>query len=970
MAATSINPRIEGLRLEHYPATHQLGTHVLRPRLSWKIAGVPENFVQHEYEVEISHDDGDDTTGRGSSAASEPSPPSLCSIKLTSSQSVLVPWPTSAPDLASRARVRVRVRAWGRSSSGSSNSSVASPPSDSVEIPWSEPISIEAGLLERQEWQAQLVSSPWEYPKDSPQPEELFRREFTLDSTTSPESKKVKTARLYITAQGVYEAEINGRVVGDHFLAPGWTEYRRRLRYQCFDVSEHIQQQQQGRTNFIGVRLAEGWFCGRLGFDGGERCHFGERPALLAQLEIAYDDGSRQLVVTDDSWEVTKGPTLKTEIYDGEKYDSRLEINRWSGGPPADQRGQEIKSSTTQVEHQPKWEKVASKGALPDTVALIAEEAEPVRRIETIQPIKQITTPSGKVVLDFGQNLVGYTRIKNVKGPRGHTIILSHAEVLENGELGTRPLRLAENRDEYTFRGDSPAGESWEPRFTFHGYRYMQVDGWPGGDKDQDLLPFFEAVVCHTDMCKAGDFSCSNEQLNRLHENARWSMRGNFLSIPTDCPQRDERLGWTGDIAMFSPTASLLYGCTNIIRGWLRDLAVEQAKHGGIPPMVVPNVLQNHFIFGSVRPAAVWGDAAVLTPWALYQATGDADILREQYQSMLDWVAAIPRNKTGNTHLWDATCGQLGDWLDPSAPPENPAGGKCDAVLVADAFLIQTLDIVSRTAAALGGREVDAARFQAEAAAARTEFVHEYMTAAGRLMSDSQTAYALAIVFDLYPSAEQRRHGCDRLVRIVRRNAFKIGTGFAGTPYICEALTLAGRADVAYAMLYNEECPGWLYSVKMGATTIWERYDSMLPDGSVNPGEMTSFNHYALGSVARWMWERAAGLRAAEPGWTRLRVCPVVGGDLTSASARHETPFGSAASSWALSPTEGGKCKGKELELVLTVVVPPNTTAEIVFPEGPSSREQSTVMEVGSGTHEFRVVIDKPSWPVEPIGMF
>jgi alpha-L-rhamnosidase len=616
--STTLGARVVDLRFEHYASPHQLGTHVQRPRLSWKFADTPDRFVQHGYEIEF-YDQ-----------LPTVDVPCIHRDEVTSDQSTLVPWPLSQP-LRSRQRVFARVRAWG--DEGGQDRTV-----------WSNIASIEGGLMGRELWTASRISSPWEYPKDSPQPEELFRKEFQTNG-----AKTVASARLYITAQGVYQAEINGTAVGDHVLAPGWTVYDKRLRYQCFDVLEHLCG--SPRTNVIGVRVAEGWFCGRLSWGGGYRNIWGEHPALLAQLEVTYDDGTTDTIGTDSSWTVSKGPTVSAELYDGEKYDARLAISAWSGSP--DGKGVLPQSSS--------WENAAVCDPLPDSGLLIAEEAEPVRRTATVQPLERITTPSGKTVLDFGQNLVGYTRIKRVKGKSGLKISLAHAEVLDDGELGRRPLRVAANLDEYTLRGDAN-GESWEPKFTFHGFRYVQVEGWPEplGEEDDGLLSSIEAVVCHTDMRRVGHFDCSDPLLSRLHENVVWSMRGNFLSIPTDCPQRDERLGWTGDLAIFAPTATLLYDCVGMLRGWLKDVFAEQSKYGGVPPFVVPNPLTKSPMFGHVKPAAVWADVAVLAPWALYQATGDVEILRDQYQSMVDWIASIPKNSSGNRHLWDLSHPQLG----------------------------------------------------------------------------------------------------------------------------------------------------------------------------------------------------------------------------------------------------------------------------------------------------------------------
>jgi alpha-L-rhamnosidase len=338
---------------------------------------------------------------------------------------------------------------------------------------------------------------------------------------------------------------------------------------------------------------------------------------------------------------VTQGPIVLAEIYDGEKYDARLEIGGWS------RPGVNTTSN--------RWVSVDVRPSIPSTVDLSAGFAEPSRRIEILQPKERITTPSGKTILDLGQNLVGYVRIKHLKGPRGHKIMLRHAEVLENGELGVRPLRVCKAEDTYTLKGAED--ESYEPRFTFHGFRYLQIEDWPSSD--DNLLEIIEAVVCHTDMEPAGSFACSDESLNQLYSNATWSTRGNFLSVPTDCPQRDERLGWTGDLALFAPTATFLYKCTGILKGWLADLDFDQKQLGGVPPFVVPNVLQDDRVWGKVGPAAIWHDVTILAPWALWEATKDSDILERQYDSMITWLSKIPRNKTGATHLWDFNAFQL-----------------------------------------------------------------------------------------------------------------------------------------------------------------------------------------------------------------------------------------------------------------------------------------------------------------------
>lgn len=419
----------------------------------------------------------------------------------------------------------MRIRVWGKG--------IADP------SPWSQITHIEAGLLRRENWHCLRITAPWEQNPDVPKPEKLYRKTFSL-----PTTGKVVRSRLYITAQGVYEAQINGQRIGDHFLAPGWQVYHKRLHYQTFDVLENLLQ--DGAENCIGVRVAEGWFSGRLGFEGGRRNNSGDRTAVIAQLEVLYEDGSTVTICTDDSWQVTEGPTRLAEIYDGEKYDARLEVDQWSLSA--------AETSQTKI----KWFKAAVEGLSSLSATLLAPPGPPIRRMHVIPVREVITTPSGKLVLDFGQNLVGYIRFSSIKAEEGHTLTLFHAEVLEKGEPARRPLRFADALDKYTYRGRAE-GESWEPRFHFHGFRYVEVQGLPAA---ADPRTAFEAVVCYSDMEAAGEFSCPSPMLNKLVENARWGMRGNFCGLPTDCPQRDERLGWTGDLALFVPTACFFYDCT------------------------------------------------------------------------------------------------------------------------------------------------------------------------------------------------------------------------------------------------------------------------------------------------------------------------------------------------------------------------------------------------------------------------
>jgi len=564
---------IASLRFEHHREALGIGEN--RPRLSWIIATSLAGWCQVGYEIKVYGPDGQlrEQTGR-----------------VDSDQSVLVPWPFDP--LSSREHLTLQVRVWG---------------SDGQPSSWSTHASVEAGLLSIDDWMARFVTPDWEEDTSRPQPAPLLRRAFDVHAAMTK-------ARLYVTAQGVYEVSLNGVTVGDHILAPGWTSYNDRLHYQTFDITDLLHQGQ----NAIGAILGDGWYRGRFGFNGGRRNIYGDRLALLAQLEIDYADGTTERIVTDETWRAARGPILASDLYDGETYDARLELPGWSKGG-FDDGG---------------W--VGVRQIDRDLTTLVAPTGPPVRRTELVAPVAITTSPAGHTLVDFGQNLVGRLRltVHGTEGQAGATITLRHAEVLENGELCVRPLRTAQATDRYTLRGDGVT-ESWEPRFTFHGFRYAEVEGWPGCVQADDI----RAVVCHSDMERTGWFECSDPLINKLHENVLWGMRGNFLSVPTDCPQRDERLGWTGDLQMFAPTACFLYDTAGFLTSWLADLAAEQTASGSVP-FFVPDIRPTPPV-----PAAAWGDAAVIVPWVLYQYVGDDGILATQFDSMRAWVDLIAERK-------------------------------------------------------------------------------------------------------------------------------------------------------------------------------------------------------------------------------------------------------------------------------------------------------------------------------------
>lgn len=907
-----------GLRFEHHcplPGTGQvLGIGEPCPRISWKLVDAPPNFKQHGYHLELRLD-------------KSPTASPIYSQQIDSVSSSLTPWPALCP-LKSGQGCHVRVRVLGGTS-------------DSIPFwsEWSESSYVEAGLLSRLDWQSQWISSPALPDLNGPNPPNVFRKHFTVRSGV------MRKARLYITAQGVYQITLNGKFISKDFMNPGWTCYQQRLTYQAYDLAGAL----SVGTNVLAVNLAEGWFTGRLSWGAGLRNVYGETTSLMCQMEIIYADNTSDTVVSDGNWEVTQGASTLAEIYDGEKCDGRMleEVEKW------------VKGEASACQSQP----AKANPSLLGKADLEAMDCGPMRRIQTIKPVKKIITASNNLILDFGQNLVGYVHIMHVQGNRGHTITLNHAEVLENGELGTRPLRTAKATDTYTLAGH-PSGESWSPTFTFHGFRFVQISNWPRETR-QDIAECIEAVVVHTDMAQTGEFQCTKPELNQLHSNITWSIRGNFTSLPTDCPQRDERLGWTGDIALSAPTAILLYDCSGLLKSWLKDVWIDQQALGGVPALVTPNILQTDPFWSKVPICAIWNDVVVLVPWALYMETGDLNSLASQYESMTAYLNAIPLD-VAHTSLWSTTAFQLGDWLDPLAPPDEPHRSQTDAQLVANAFLVHTLSLMVKISSLLG-KQSDCTRFTTWHAQSKSQFQALYTTSYGRLTSDSQTAYALAIVFDLLPTRQQTLNAGARLSYLVRRNNFLISTGFAGTPYVLEALVLTQQIQTAYRMLLETGCPSWLYPLGMGATTMWERWDSITPDGKVNPGEMTSFNHYVLGAVGSFLHERVGGLTCLEAGWKRCRAQPFIGGELKGAQVSHVALHGEIRIEWEI---EEQKQEYPDRVFRMKVKVPVGTVMEIVLPRRPDVQEQSEqdIQTVESGDWAFELPFaPEYVWPPEPI---
>ena len=660
---------------------------------------------------------------------------------------------------------------------------------------------------------------------------------------------KIKTAKLAITAKGVYEATINGALVGDFFMAPGWTSYDKRHLYQEYDVTQMLK-----ADNTIEVTVGRGWYSGRLGFGGGRTNIWGKDYGLIAQLEIVYENGEATTISTDHTWEYAKSPILFSDIYDGEIYDARITPGNWQ---PA--------------------------GILDEpTNHLLPHDGEFVREFERLKPVKLITSPKGETILDFGQNLTGRLEF-TVNANAGDEVKISHAEVLDkDGNFYTENLRSAKSLIEYTCKDGL---QTYKPHFTFMGFRYIRLDKYPCEAKEKD----FTAIVAHSDIKRTGYFNSSHPKLNRLFENIIWGQKGNFLDIPTDCPQRDEKLGWTGDAQVFVRAAAYNFDVQKFFKKWLRDLAADQFPDGAVP-YVIPDVLS---VPGGKRSglSAAWGDAAVICPWQIYLTYGDKDILAEQYDSMTQWVEYI-RNTGDNEFLWDSG-EQLGDWLGLDAT-EGSYTGSSDKYFIATAFYAYSTSLLIKTAKVLGK---DFWEYEKLYNGIVDAFYKTFTC-------KTQTEHALAIYFGL----TDKQKAASDLAKMVIENGNKLTTGFVGTPYLLHALSENGYATVAYNLLLQEEMPSWLYQVDQGATTMWEHWDGIKENGEMWSANMNSFNHYAYGAVADWMYGVAAGIQVDEdkPGFEHIILKPVADKRLEFLEASIDTRYGRVWSKWT---AEGDKFK-------------------------------------------------------------
>jgi alpha-L-rhamnosidase len=883
----SVPISVNNLRLECLE--NPLGIDVTRPRFSWQIASEGRGVMQSAYQVQMAAMLSN--LQRGIYLLWD-------SGKVASANSISVPYQGAAVP-QSRQRYFWRVRVWDE---------------DGHPSAWSEPAWWEMGLLEGKEWSADWIEVGWDEDPKAFKPAPFFRRSFTLDQPAA-------SARLYITAHGLYEAWLNGQRVGDQLFTPGYTPYDKMLQYQVDAVSGLLQQGE----NVVGAILGDGWLRGKV-YVFDSRNVYGDRLGLLALLKIKTGDGNWVTIGTDEQWKSATGPILKSDMKDGEIYDARLEMPGWcSAGFAAGEKWKAVR-----VANHPKNNLVASMGV-------------PVRRKETFTPVV-LKTPNGDTVLDFGQNLAGVVHFK-VRGPAGTTIRLRHGEALDKhgnftvaNLVGGSPATLDKKPFQevrYTLKGEGV--EEYEPHFTVHGFRYVQVKGYPGEISAED----FQSTAIYSDMPVTGRFECSDPLINRLHQNVEWSMKSNFLDLPTDCPQR-ERAGWTGDAQIFAPSASFLMDTRAFFRKWLKELAIEQAPDG-----MVGNFVPNPYrlvkdraavLFKKLDGSSGWGDAAVLIPWALYGAYGDVRLLEEQYGSMKAWVdyqASRARRvkwtkklnpnywfsrtyRNRQKYIWDNGY-HWGEWLEPGV---SLFSNIIHAMFlgypaVASAYFAHSADLLAQTAALLG-KEEDAKKYASLAGKVKKVYTREFIGQDGRMKPDKQASYVRALAFDLVPE-KLKPAVVERLVRLIREAGNHIGTGFLSTVFLCPVLAENGRLDVAYDLLMQKTIPSWLYPVTKGATTIWEAWEAIKEDGTLM---QVSLNHYSPGAVVNFLHRAVAGIVAAEPGYRRIAIHPQPGGGLTSASATYQSVYGLIASKWEI---ENGILR-------LAATVPANTRALVTLP--------------------------------------
>ena len=873
------NLTVGDLTCEH--KINPAGIDNIKPRFSWKISGTGNSLMQTAYSIRVA------TNPKFSSSGIV-----WQSGKVVSDGSVLQEY--NGPGLKPAQRYYWQVKIWDNKGR---------------ETKWSAPAFWETGLFSTSDWKAKWIEIEGDTNRYAPSPH--FRKEFTVN-------KNIAKATVYVTSHGLYDLHINGNRVGDQVLTPGWTSYGKRLQYQVYDVTDQVIK----GANAIGAFLGDGWYRGSLAW-GNNWAIYGKRLGLLMQMKLTYTDGSESLIITDETWKCNNDPAIRmNDIYNGFTYDATKRLLGWS------QTGYDDSN----------WGKVRT-GNYSNN--LIASEGVPVRKIQELKPVKVFRTPKGSLVADMGQNMVGWIRLK-VTGPRGTVITVRHAEVLDKyGEFYTANLRAAKCQLTYTLAGTGE--EIFEPRFTFMGFRFLEISGFPGNLTTENIT----GIVVHSDMLPTGSFECSNPLINQLQHNIVWGQKGNFVDVPTDCPQRDERLGWTGDAQAFCRTAAFNYNVAAFFTKWLKDVTADQ-KPGGEVPDVIPDVL-NKQDATTAAPSAGWGDVAVIAPWTMYTVYGDRRLLETQYPGMKAWVEYI-RKKAGDTFIWKGGS-KYGDWLfyHPPVNSHTAADGYTEPDFIATAFYAYSAKLLSEAAREL--QKNDDAQFYSQLFnKIKDVFIHEYVTPAGRVGTNSQTSYILALVFDLLPES-LRAKSAGFLVEDIKKRNNHLSTGFLGTPFICHVLTQTGYTDVAYDLLLQESYPSWLYPVKMGATTIWERWDGMKPDSTFQNAGMNSFNHYAYGAIGEWMYRVSAGIDTRSPGYKHLLLQPHPTKRLEYSKAAFESSYGTVASGW----------ERKSGKLIINIKIPANTRATVVLPASDLSRvtEKGIAITANTNFSDIRKENDK-----------
>ena len=847
------------LRCNHLD--NPLGVHAAAPRLSWRLATDGRRGArQASYRIVVS------TQRHGLSDLWD-------SGRVHSDATTEIAYRGRA--LASRQRAWWRVEVWDERNRRS----------ESAPAFW------EAGLLTRQEWRGAWIGAALAGGPETGAHSPYLRTIFNV-------GKKIASARLYATALGVYEFHLNGQRVGHDVFTPGWTEYKKRVQYQTSDVTALL----RPGANAAGAILGDGWYCGHIGWR--ERNYYGERPALFAQLVLTFTDGSTQTIVTDGAWKTAFGAIVESDLIHGETHDARRELTGWD--EPGYDDGAWLPATR-----------------LADPAIEISPMLGPtVRATQELKPVapptKIIIWPSSIWVFDLGQNMVGRVRL-HVRGKAGQVVRLRFAEMLNaaDGTIYTENLRAARQTDHYILRGD-PRGETWESRFTFHGFRYVEISGHP-----DTLLPdAITGIVLHSDTPRTGIFSCSDRLINQLQSNIDWGQRGNFLEVPTDCPQRNERLGWMGDAQVFSRTAAWNRDVASFFTKWQRDISDAQGAEGQMPS-VAPHI---EGVGSDGGPA--WADAAAICPWTMYLCYGDKELLAEHFESLTKFIGYMETKARNlirshpDTDVWHG----YGDWL--ALDGSGNVFGNTPKDLIGTAMFAYSTTLVAKMARVLG-RTSDAVRYERLAGRIRRAYQKRYLTDDGVATGLTQTSYVLTLQFDLAPAALRPKLLAE-LVRDIEQRGNKLTTGFVGASYLPHVLSRFGRADLAYKLLHQKAWPSWLYAVTQGATTIWERWDGWTQEKGFQDKGMNSFNHYSYGAIGSWLYAVVAGvdLDPAQPGFKHILLQPQPGGELTSARGVLQSLHGEILSAWKL---RAGRFEWE-------VVVPPNTTATARFPVPKSAR--------------------------------